>query len=355
MDCRRSIRILFLADTHLGFDYPIRPRIQRRRRGHDFFANYQQALSAVSAERIDFVIHGGDVFFRSKVPQAIVVRAFEPLIELADGGIPVYIVPGNHERSKIPESLFSLHNNIYIFDRPTTFCPEINGIRIGLSGFPYVRDNIRKNFPRVLHTIREHAASAEQSDIRVLCMHQIVEGARIGVYDYVFRSGGEVIRSADIPGDIDLVLSGHIHRYQILRSGLDGKNLNAPVFYPGSIDRTSFAERNEVKGYLILEISMSGNPRRSTVSHQFIPLPTRPMVSFDIDAGMLTPENALAMLGDLLKGQNPDSVVRISFRGSVPDGVRARLTAQNIRDLSPSSMNVTLSFPERFAHSDGML
>ena len=36
-----AIRILFLADTHLGFDLPVKPRINRRRRGIDFFKNYE--------------------------------------------------------------------------------------------------------------------------------------------------------------------------------------------------------------------------------------------------------------------------------------------------------------------------
>ena len=38
------IRILFLADTHLGLDLPFRPRIQRRRRGPEFFTNFERAL-----------------------------------------------------------------------------------------------------------------------------------------------------------------------------------------------------------------------------------------------------------------------------------------------------------------------
>jgi DNA repair exonuclease SbcCD nuclease subunit len=32
------IKVLLLADTHLGFDLPSRPRSERRRRGPDFFA-----------------------------------------------------------------------------------------------------------------------------------------------------------------------------------------------------------------------------------------------------------------------------------------------------------------------------
>ena len=46
-------RVLFLTDTHLGFDYPFRPRIQRRRRGLDFFANYEKALAPALDGKVD--------------------------------------------------------------------------------------------------------------------------------------------------------------------------------------------------------------------------------------------------------------------------------------------------------------
>ena len=38
------IRVLFVSDTHLGFDLPRRPRVTRRRRGPDFFANFEKAI-----------------------------------------------------------------------------------------------------------------------------------------------------------------------------------------------------------------------------------------------------------------------------------------------------------------------
>jgi len=60
--------MLFLADTHLGFDYPFRPRVQRRRRRPDFFRNYELALRPAHRREVDLVVHGGDVFYRSKVP-----------------------------------------------------------------------------------------------------------------------------------------------------------------------------------------------------------------------------------------------------------------------------------------------
>ncbi|MEN8098660.1 MAG: metallophosphoesterase, partial [Chloroflexota bacterium] len=62
------IKLLFLSDTHLGFDQPIKPKIVRRRRGPDFFRNYHRALQAGIEGEVDLVIHGGDMFFRSRVP-----------------------------------------------------------------------------------------------------------------------------------------------------------------------------------------------------------------------------------------------------------------------------------------------
>jgi len=48
------IRILLMADTHLGFDLPFRPRIKRRRRGPDFFANFEPVFYPGSIERTSF-------------------------------------------------------------------------------------------------------------------------------------------------------------------------------------------------------------------------------------------------------------------------------------------------------------
>ncbi len=49
------IRLLFLADTDLGYDLPFRPRIQRRRRGPEFFANFKRALQPAVEGRVDCV------------------------------------------------------------------------------------------------------------------------------------------------------------------------------------------------------------------------------------------------------------------------------------------------------------
>ncbi len=72
---RTHARVLLLADTHLGFDLPFRPRINRRRRGHDFFANFERALQPALRGEVDVVVHAGDLLYRSKVPPVLVDMA----------------------------------------------------------------------------------------------------------------------------------------------------------------------------------------------------------------------------------------------------------------------------------------
>ena len=144
------VRILFLADTHLGFDLPFRPRIRRSRRGPDFFANFNRALQLARKGAVDCVVHGGDLLYRSRVPARLVEMAFEPLIRVAEGGTPVYLVPGNHERSEIPYRLLAAHKRIHIFDKAQTYLLTTGKLRLALAGFPYVRDNIRVRFREVL-------------------------------------------------------------------------------------------------------------------------------------------------------------------------------------------------------------
>ena len=226
-------RVLLVADTHLGLD-------------EIFFSRFRRALEPALRGEVDAVVHGGDVFYRSKIPPALVQKAFEPLAAVGARGVPVLVVPGNHERSHIPYPLFAVHRNVFVFDRPRTFV--IGGV--AFSGFPYARD-VRARFGGILRETRHHESNAAT---RLLCFHHAVEGAKVGTPEFVFTDGPDVIRGSELPAGFAAILSGHIHRGQRLSRGLDGTPFAAPVFYPGSVERTSMAERYETKGYLVLHL-----------------------------------------------------------------------------------------------------
>lgn len=333
------IRILFLADTHLGYDLPFNPRVIRRRRGPDFFDNYHLALQSAFRGEVDLVVHGGDLFFRARVPERLIEMVMSPLVYIAEQGIPVYLVPGNHERSRIPLRLWGTHKNLNIFNVPKTFLSQHGDITLSLSGFPFVSD-VREHFCDLVNMTGTRQINTA---FHLLCIHQAVEGAVVGVQNYTFRGGRDVVRASDIPEGITAVLSGHIHRAQVLTKDLQGQKLAAPVVFPGSIERTSFVERDEAKGFMILELDSGNSDHLVESGIKFYKLPTRPMVNLEVDVDGVGGETVLDLVSQRLAELDPDSVVRIQVVGSTTPQVEAALSAAALRRISPPTMNVALA------------
>jgi exonuclease SbcD len=331
------IRILLVADTHLGFDLPFRPRIQRRRRGPEFFANYERALKPALNREVDAVVHGGDVLYRSKVPARLVELAFEPLKQVAEAGVPVYLVPGNHERSAIPHGHLAQHPGIHVFDHPRTFTLHTDQGSLALVGFPFVRTAIRKNF---LNLVVKSGWRPEEADVNVLCVHQSVDGATVGPVGFTFRYAHDVIRSRDISPDFAAVLAGHIHRFQVLTTDLRGRPLATPVFYPGSIERTSFAEKDEPKGYIILEFETHKTPRADLKNWTFHELPTRPMVQLELHASGMNAAQIQSWIESSLCALAPDSIVKLKVHSKLPTAAMAVFRAPALRSLAPETLNI---------------
>lgn len=339
MPPKNMIRLIFFADTHLGFDYPIKPRVNRRRRGPDFFNNFRRVLSYATETKADFVVHGGDLFFRSLVPHKIVDMVYADLFEFAKVGIPIFIVPGNHERSILPTSLFLNHPNIRIFHKPGTFKLDIGGTQIALSGFPCDRKEIRKSFRSLLEETgwKDHSAT-----MKLLCIHQAVEGAQVGPSNYTFRWGSDVIRLADLPKDALAVLCGHIHRKQILRNQTNFVQNGIPVIYPGSTERTSFAEKLEEKGFFEIDFQSSPENGWQIDRLNFIKLPTRPMVDLYLESG-LKEENLESFIWGRISTMDKDSIVRLKCSQDLDPQVRSLVTSRFLRELFPETMNFQFS------------
>lgn len=318
------MRLLFVSDTHLGFDLPAHPRVDRRRRGGDFFENFERALAPALRGEVDAVLHGGDLHFRAKVSPALAAAALEPLKRVAAAGVPVLLVPGNHERSRLPFPLLALHPNLHVFDRPRTFVLEARGVRVAFAGFPYA-NQVRERFGALLD---ETGHARVEADVRVLCLHHCVEGATCGPGTFTFRTGDDVIRRAALPASFAVVLSGHIHRHQVLPG--------APrVVYAGSVERTSFAEVDEPKGAVRLELSREG-----LASLSFHPLPARPMLIRTVDLGGLTPALARRAVADVIDATPVDAVLQLRVLGG-PGPSTDWLSSVALRALS-GARNVSL-------------
>jgi DNA repair protein SbcD/Mre11 len=335
-----GVRILLLADSHLGFDLPARPRVERRRRGHDFLANYAAALKPALDGEVDLVVHGGDVFDRSRVLPSLAYQAFEPLRRVADSGVPVFIVPGNHERGMLPHLRFASHPRLHVFDQPRTFAADVRGTTIALSGFPYERE-VRTRFPAVLG---ETGWSDSRADVRLLCLHQCVEGATVGPADYTFTSAADVVRHRDVPAAFTAVFSGHIHRSQALTADLHRRPLETPVLYPGSLERTAFAEMGERKGFMIVHVGAMERPRPS-VRWEFRELPARPMVRTEIGPLGMSDLVLADAVQAIIASAPADAVLSIRMTAPLTADQWRAVSSARLREIAPPTMNVEMSFP----------
>ncbi len=340
------VKILLFADTHLGFDHPVRKVSNRPRRGEDFFHNFQLILDYAMHNEVDLLLHGGDFFYRSKVPAAIVTKAYEMLFNFAEKGIPTVIVPGNHERSALPDSILTRHPNIHIFTRARKYHFALKGINLDLYGFPFIRKDIDQTFPTI---VKEFADTIDSNAYNILCLHQAIEGSSVGPADFTFKPGPDVISFKDIPDRFNLIFSGHIHRRQILWK--ESVSRKIPIVYPGSIERTSFAEKTEVKGFYLLEITKDSE---STIKSflRFKTLPTRDMVDLVIPENIHSLEEFKYWLRAKVMLLKNNSIIR--FRNIRSDQNRF-LTRQNLRSMLPEEMIVQYNYRKKSAIKNNLV
>lgn len=310
-----SIRFLHFSDTHFGVHYALKPRnLLKRVYGELFFQKVENLIhDAISNHKIDFIIHSGDFFNRSKPPPEVIDRAVKPFQLAARKGIPVFIVPGNHERSKLPLGLLPFSNdNFNLFTDPCSYLFEKNGISIKITGLPYIKNNARYTFSEILNKAWNNSTDNNKMryDYSILVIHQLLAGSQIE--NYTFRRGHDVIPNHQTLRKFNYIACGHVHRFQflyekelsVLKSSNKFRHVkqdhnscnwyfadqlsncsqfpNPIIAYAGSLERVSFMERNEPKGYLIGELKTSKNRHKKIdLKCQFHELPAVKML-YDI-------------------------------------------------------------------------
>jgi DNA repair exonuclease SbcCD nuclease subunit len=130
----------------------------------------------------------------------------------------------------------------------------------------------------------------------------------------------------------------------VLTADLSGRELAAPVFYPGSVERTSFAERDEAKGFFILEFEGNAETGGRLVRRHFQELPARPMSRLSVDGTSLSPEALERRLRAEFDRLPIDAVVQLRIEGDLEQGAERVIRSANLRRLHPETMTVALRF-----------
>ena len=327
----RPLRILHLADSHIGAGWPLRPRVDRPRRGDDFVDSLSRVLNLALQQETDLVIHAGDLFNMPEPCSRALAAASDALLRIAAAGVPVVLVPGNHERQAISSTLLLAHPNIHVMSEPRTITLRLNGTQVSVSAFACSRRNAAAKFPPALDAT---GWAASRADLRILALHETFESATCGPASFRFRSGDDVVERDAVPAEFDYVACGHIHRHQVLRRPDDR---GPAIVYAGSTDRISFAEVSEPKGCVLVEAT------NGRLAHRFVEHDVRPMSIHPVLVTDLNKQQIAEQVRAIIESIPPRAVAQIRLAGCVSkDSLRDLRFTETARSLRPDVL-VTVS------------
>lgn len=319
------MRFLHVSDTHIGYSAYSRLNEQGlNQREQDFFQAFREAIDVAIAERVDLVLHSGDLFDTVRPSNRAVTFCMEELTRLSRAGIPFLAIAGNHEAPKLRET-----GSVLRFLEFIPGCTAVHKGRYETHRFGDVA------FHCVPHTttqddfLRELEKTAPDAGARrnVLVLHAGV----LGVAEFRTGEFNELIVPASaLRGDWDYVALGHYHKTVQV----------APrVWYAGSTERSSFREATEEKGVLLVDTEQGEQGVR------FIPLQARPMVTLKpLDCAPLSPLEIPALLHERIREVDPaGKIVRLQVR-NLPRHVYANLDFAALRKATESAVHFHIQY-----------
>ena len=358
------MKILHTADIHLGTNTfgridagtGLNTRLLDLRRCFEFMV--RRGLE----EKIDLFLFCGDAY-RTPTPTPTHQKEFARCLKpIADAGIPMVLITGNHDhpisigKASSIDIFEYLTGDVHVFRRPTSTVIRTPSGPLQLLALPWpVRTvllagkDFRKLSPdgvvreierKYTEFIRAKTALMDPLLPALLAGHFSVTGAVPGGSESMTLQLNEPVFSPaqlTLP-PIDYVALGHIHHFQNCAADPG----DTPVVYSSSIERVTFNECNSRKGFVLVRIN--GSPKKT--AYEFVQTPARRFVRLAIDASG-EPDPTQAIVDAIAKENIKGSIVRVRLRikeaqwGSVDMGqIRAALSpafavASVERDVDP--------------------
>lgn len=253
------VTLIHSSDWHLG----------KSLFAKSLLADQQIALDELSERlasiRPQALLLAGDIFDRSVPPEEAVGLLDRFLMTVAHlHGIPVAIIPGNHDSS----TRLGLHSDllrksgVHIFSSLSQLRQPLRvtnaGVEVAIYGIPYLEPNqwgfeLRaeggeqnpKTQDEALAALLEYLRPSLEADRQagrrcVLLLHAFVQGGLATDSERPLAIGGSESVALEALKDFDYVALGHLHRPQ--------KISDPRVCYPGSLFPYSASEAGQVKG-----------------------------------------------------------------------------------------------------------
>lgn len=245
MDSNGNTVIAHLSDLHLGYsssNCKLNPQGVRWREADGYMAWIREIKDIINDGTVDVVLIAGDVF-HTPTPSILAVKQAQKGVRmLADAGIPVVILTGNHDTSDVRSELAATallndpDHGVYSHYEPYATYDVNDDVRLHLISH---------------HLYKEQASTWDKvkptnGKINIFSTHGSMIDPLTKLAMHTDASPREVI----IPDEIvnnpgwDYRLLGHIHERGFVGSSDDGKSdtPHLKTYYNGSLIRRGFSD-----------------------------------------------------------------------------------------------------------------
>lgn len=317
------MKIIHLADTHLGHSaYRKISENGFNQREEDVIAAFVDAVDKIIELKPDIVLHSGDLFDSVRPTNRIVRIGLEQLLRLYNAKIPFILISGNHETPKqlYKGSIYSIFDalplnkklfNIVYKDQYESFKYD------GLTVHAVPQCTSDEIFRNELKKIK-----IDPDTKNVLMLHAGVTGMK----EFSHGESNELLVDYEwLNGsNFDYVALGHYHGCVCV-----AKN----AWFSGSIERMSFNEVGQMKGFL--EVSLS-----SETKVELKEVRTRDMI--EMTAINAAGKDSIVLLDEILSeiSQKAPSgkILRLIVK-NIPQHVMDTLDTKRIREAAKDAVH----------------
>ena len=333
------MKIIHFSDLHIGYtrySKGIDLETGLDNRIVDFLNTFDELVNYALEENIDLVIFAGDAYKDRNPSQTHQKEFAKRLLKLTKANIPVALVVGNHDMPgnkgrATALDIFPTMNvdNITVIDKLQLYeLKTKSGIQIQILGMPWIRkgslisrlSNIKKDITiedlnkQIIQTL-DNSLEKEISKINksIPCIfsgHLTVMEAKTST-ETLMSIGADYMFPAQFFArpEFEYVALGHVHKDQVLIQ-------SPPVIYSGSLERVDFGEKNDIKGFYVIEIEPKKSQGSRLVSYKKVPVSARNFREYIINIPKET-EFPVNIIEEELKSNDiKDSIARITIEST---------------------------------------
>lgn len=267
------MKILHTSDWHLGRTWKGMTRYDEIR------AVLDQLVSVVKNEKIDFVLHSGDLYDRKSPSAEAEDIAFKFFLSVHMAGAQSVVIAGNHDSPGAFDAQNRLTSlaNTYLIGRPRAASNggvitlrTRDGESLVVAALPFASPGmfvsamdltddeaqVRTNYAHKFQLAAKNLCGEfKDESVNVFMAHTHLEGAVLSQSEKRVHVGEQWAgASQDLPPNASYIALGHIHQPQ----KIDGL---VPAYYAGSPLQLDFGEIGQDKTFNVIEVK-AGKPAK---------------------------------------------------------------------------------------------